>query len=162
LSIKRKYLLVTFFFLDRIKSLSLYEGFFMDLIPNNKLIDLTGKTAIVTGGSLGIGYGISYRLAEAGAQVIIANRNEEEGKKAVSEITEKGFKAQSIKADVSQEEDIKNLVKQTLSAFGSIDILINNAGIYPFSLLSEMTAEMFDKVIATNLRGVFLEEKLLI
>ncbi len=134
----------------------------MDLIPNNKLIDLTGKTAIVTGGSLGIGYGISYRLAEAGAQVIIANRNEEEGKKAVSEITEKGFKAQSIKADVSQEEDIKNLVKQTLSAFGSIDILINNAGIYPFSLLSEMTAEMFDKVIATNLRGVFLEEKLLI
>ena len=134
----------------------------MDLIPNNKLIDLTGKTAIVTGGSLGIGYGISYRLAEAGDQVIIANRNEEEGKKAVSEITEKGFKAQSIKADVSQEEDIKNLVKQTLSAFGSIDILINNAGIYPFSLLSEMTAEMFDKVIATNLRGVFLEEKLLI
>lgn len=131
----------------------------MDLIPNNKLIDLSGKTAIVTGGSLGIGYGISFRLAEAGAQVMIVNRNEEEGKKAASEINEKGFKVQSIKADVSQEEDIKNLVKQTISAFGSIDILVNNAGIYPLNLLSEMTAEMFDKVIAVNLRGVFLAVK---
>jgi len=131
----------------------------MNLTPHNKLIDLSGKTAIVTGGSLGIGYGISYRLAEAGAQVMIANRNDKEGEKAASELVEKGFKTRSVKADVSKEEDVKNLVNKTLSAFGSIDILVNNAGIYPFSLLSEMTTEMFDKVINVNLRGVFLTIK---
>jgi 2-deoxy-D-gluconate 3-dehydrogenase len=131
----------------------------MDILPNNKLLDLTGKSAIVTGGSLGIGYAISYRLAEAGANVMIANRNEEEGKRAVSELTEKGFKVQSIKADVSEEEEVKHMVSQTVTAFGSIDILVNNAGIYPNQLLSDMTAEMFDKVIAVNLRGVFLTVK---
>ncbi len=131
----------------------------MDLTPRNQLTDLTGKTAIVTGGSLGIGYGISYRLAEAGAQVMIANRNDEEGKKAVGELVAQGFKAQSVKADVSQEEDVKNLVGQTVAAFGSINILVNNAGIYPFSTLAEMTTDLFDKVIAVNLRGVFLTVK---
>jgi len=131
----------------------------MTITSHDTLLSLSGKTAIVTGGSLGIGYAISYRLAEAGANVMIANRNDDEGKKAASELVAKGWKAQSIKADVSNEEDVKQVVTQTVSAFGSIDILVNCAGIYPFSPLADMTSELFDKVIAVNLRGVFLTVK---
>ena len=128
----------------------------MELIPNNKLLNLSGKTAIVTGGSLGIGYGISFRLAEAGANVIIASRNLDEANEAVGEIVKQGFKAEAITADISKEEDVKNLVSKVVEKFGSIEILVNNAGVYPFAPLTELTSEMFDKTIAINLRGVFL------
>jgi len=131
----------------------------MDILPNNKLLDLSGKTAIVTGGSMGIGFGISNRLAEAGANVVIASRNFEEAQKAAGELVQKGYKAQAVKTDVSIEEDVKNLVNETVRIYGSVDILVNNAGIFPFSLLKDMTSEGFDKVVATNLRGVFLTVK---
>lgn len=131
----------------------------MNILPNNKLLDLSGKTAIVTGGSLGIGFGISSRLAEAGAKVIIAVRNLDEAKKAADELTQKGYKAFAVKADVSLEEEVKNLLAETIKQYGSVDILVNNAGIYPMNPLKDMTTEMFDKVIATNLRGVFLTVK---
>jgi 2-deoxy-D-gluconate 3-dehydrogenase len=128
----------------------------VNILPHNKLLDLTGKTAIVTGGSIGIGYGISYRLAEAGANVVIASRNLEEAQKAVDELTQGNFKAKAITADVSKEEDVRNLVNKTVELFGAIDILVNNAGIYPYASLKELTSETFDKTIAINLRGVFL------
>jgi 2-deoxy-D-gluconate 3-dehydrogenase len=128
----------------------------MEILSKDKLLDLSGKTAIVTGGSIGIGYGISYRLAEAGANVVIAGRNIEEAKKAVEELTQKGFKVNAVKTDVSLEEDVKNLVVETVKLFGSVEILVNNAGMFPFVPLSQLTSEVFDKVIATNLRGVFL------
>lgn len=128
----------------------------MKIIPNTELLKLSGKTAIVTGGSLGIGFAISNRLAEAGANVVVASRNLEESEQAVKEIADKGYIAFAVKADVTQEEDIKNLINKTIEKFGKIDILVNNAGIYPFMLLKDMTTEIFDKVIATNLRGVFL------
>ncbi|MEK9169359.1 MAG: SDR family NAD(P)-dependent oxidoreductase, partial [Patescibacteria group bacterium] len=122
-------------------------------------LDLKGKTAVVTGGSLGIGYGVSYRLAEAGANVVVTSRNIEEVNKAVEELKQKGFKAVGVKTDVSLEEDVKNLVIESIKSFGSVDILVNNAGIYPFVPLAQLTSEVFDKVIATNLRGVFLTTK---
>jgi len=128
----------------------------MEILSKDKLLDLSGKTAIVTGGSIGIGYGISYRLAEAGANIVIAGRNIDEAKKAVEELTQKGFKVKAVKTDVSLEEDVKNLVAETVKLFGSVDILVNNAGMFPFVPLSQLTSEVFDKVIATNLRGVFL------
>jgi 2-deoxy-D-gluconate 3-dehydrogenase len=128
----------------------------MEIISKDKLLDLSAKTAIVTGGSIGIGYGISYRLAEAGANVVIAGRNLEEAQKAVDELKQKGYKAVAVRTDVSIEEDVKNLVKEAVKIFGSVDILVNNAGMYPFFPLSKLTSEVFDKVIATNLRGVFL------
>ncbi|MDO8609607.1 MAG: SDR family NAD(P)-dependent oxidoreductase [bacterium] len=131
----------------------------MHLLSNNKLLDLTGKTAIVTGGAGGIGYGVVCRLAEAGANVVIANRNIEEAYKTVTELASKGFKVKAIKTDVSVETDVKNLVSETIKVYGSIDILVNNAGIYPFALLSQLTSELFDKVIATNLKSVFLTTK---
>lgn len=128
----------------------------MNIIPKDKLLDLSGKTAIVTGGSIGIGYGISYRLAEAGANVVITSKNIEEVNKAVDELKQKGFKASGIKTDVSQEEDVKNLIIETIRLYGGIDILVNNAGIFPFITVSQMKTEQFDQVIAVNLKGVFL------
>lgn len=125
----------------------------------NNLLNLQDKTAIVTGGALGIGYGISYRLAEAGANVVIANRTLEEGEKAVSILTQKGWKAKAIRTDVSLESDVKTLVEQTVSLFGSVDILVNNAGVYPSIPVSQMTLEDFDKVLSINLKGVFLTTK---
>lgn len=131
----------------------------MEILSKDKLLDLKGKTAIVTGGSLGIGYGISYRLAEAGANVVIASRNIDEAKNAVDELTQKGFKAFAIKTDVSKEDEVKNLVVESIKQFGAIDILVNNAGIFPYITVSQMKTEQFDQVIAINLRGVFLTTK---
>lgn len=131
----------------------------MEIISKDKLLNLSGKTAIVTGGSLGIGYGISYRLAEAGANIVITSRNIEEVNKAVEELKQKGFKVVGIKCDVALEEEVKNLVLESVKAFGSVEILVNNAGMFPFSPLATLTSELFDKVIATNLRGVFLTTK---
>lgn len=131
----------------------------MNLIPNNKLLDLSGKTIIVTGGTAGIGFGITSRVAEAGANVVVANRNVEEATKAIEELTQKGFKVKAVKADVSQEEEVKKLMNETVTLFGGVDILVNNAGIFPFALLSDLTSEQFDKVMGINLRGVFLTMK---
>lgn len=122
------------------------------------LLNLSGKVAIVTG-AVGIGYGIAYRLAEAGAQVVLASRDEAEGKESVKQLIDSGFKAQAIRCDVSIEEDVKSLVVQTVKAFGSIDILVNNAGIYPTIPVHQMTLEQFQKVISVNLEGVFLMTK---
>ena len=121
-----------------------------------ELLNLAGKTAIVTGGALGIGLGISYRLAQAGASVMIANRSEEDSKKAVEELTAKGLKVKSVKTDVSIEDNVKRMVDETVKAFGAIDILVNNAGIYPSIPVSQMTLEDFEEVLSVNLKGVFL------
>lgn len=128
----------------------------MDIKDSKSLLNLSGKTAIVTGGAMGIGLGISYRLAQAGANVMIANRTENDSNKAVEELTAKGFKVKSIKTDVAIEEDVKRMVDETIKAFGGIDILVNNAGIYPSTPVSQMTLEDFDKVLSVNLKGVFL------
>ena len=131
----------------------------MDLTPTSQLLSLKGKTAIVTGGALGIGYGITYRLAEAGANVVIANRTKEEADKVVAEMTGKGWSVKGITTDVSIEDNVKNMVSQTVAAFGGIDILVNNAGIYPSIPVSKMTLADFENVININLKGVFLTVK---
>ncbi len=120
------------------------------------MLNLSGKTAIVTGGAVGIGYGISLRLAEAGAKVVIANRTEAEGAKAATELSGKGWKAVAVRTDVSVEESVKQLVNETMKKYGSIDILVNNAGVYPGIPLRQMTLADFEKVISINLKGVFL------
>ena len=131
----------------------------MDLTPLNKLLDLTGKTAIVTGGALGIGRGITYRLAEAGANTVIANRTLEEAEKVAAELIAKGWKVKAIKTDVSVETDVKQLVDLSIQAFGGIDILVNNAGIFPSVPVHKMTLADFENVLIINLEGVFLTTK---
>lgn len=125
----------------------------------DELLNLEGKSAIVTGGAKGIGYGISYRLAEAGASVLIADMDEETAKATAQEFVAKGWTAEAIKTDVSNEEDIKSMVSTCQTKFGSVDILVNNAGIYPPNPVAQMTAEDFEKVMHVNLRSVFLATK---
>lgn len=131
----------------------------MNPIPFNKLLDLSGKVAIVTGGAMGIGLGIVRRLAEAGASIMIADLSDEDSNKAIADLTAKGFKVKAFKTDVSNEEDVKNLIVQTVADFGSVDILVNNAGIYPNIPISKMLFSDFDKILAVNLEGVFLTTK---
>ncbi|MBI3103445.1 SDR family oxidoreductase [Candidatus Daviesbacteria bacterium] len=127
-----------------------------DFISINQVINLSGKTAIVTGGALGIGFGIALRLAEAGANVVIADFKEAEAQKSVQNLNSKGWKAISAKVDVSNEDDVKSMVEACVSEFGGLDILVNNAGIYPSIPVSQMSLSDFDKVLSVNLKGVFL------
>ncbi len=129
------------------------------MVPVNKLLDLSGKTAIVTGGALGIGHGITYRLAEAGANVVIANRTLEEAVKVVTDLEASGYHAKAVRTDVSVEDDVKNMVAETVKAYGGIDVLVNNAGVYPSIPVHLMTLSDFDKVLSINLKGVFLTVK---
>lgn len=128
----------------------------MEIIAKDNLLNLSGKTAVVTGGAVGIGLGIVYRLAEAGANVVIADRSNEEGEKAAKELIQKGWKIKSIPTDISSEVEVNNLVEDTVKTFGSLDILVNNAGIYPNLPLAKMTLADFEKILAVNLKGAFL------
>ncbi len=120
-----------------------------------QLFDLTGKVAIVTGGAMGIGQGIAYRLAEAGAAVMITDVNLEAAEATVKQIRSKGGKAEAMKADASSVADAKRAVQETVRAFGRLDILVNNAGIYPFAPALEVTEALWDRVVDINLKGLF-------
>lgn len=121
-----------------------------------ELFDLSGKGAVVTGGAMGIGQGIAFRLAEAGAGVMIADINLEAANQTVQEIKSRGGKAQAVYADVRSAADAKKVAKATVEAFGSLDILVNNAGIYPLVPLLRVTEELWDRVLDVNLKGSFL------
>ena len=124
-----------------------------------QLLDLKGKAAIVTGGAKGIGGGIAYRLAEAGAQVLIADMDEEEAQNVVADLASKGWAAEAFTVDVSDEVGVQSMIETCKNKFGSVDILVNNAGIYPPAPISQLTEEQFNKVINVNLRSVFLTTK---
>jgi len=121
-----------------------------------QLFDLSGKGAVVTGGAMGIGQAIASRLAEAGASVMITDIDQKAAGQTVSQIKDRGGKAQAIRADVSSAADAKKVAQATIEAFGSLDILVNNAGIFPASPALQITEEMWDKVLNINLKGAFL------
>lgn len=123
-------------------------------------MDFAKKTVIVTGGSNGIGRGIAAGYASEGANVIIADVAEGEGRKTAEEICQRGGSGLYIRTDVREEKDIAHLLKMAMDETGRIDILINNAGISSFTPLSEQTAESWDNILNTNLRSVFLCSKL--
>lgn len=128
--------------------------------PIAKLLDLSGKTAIITGGALGIGYGIACRLGEAGAQVVIADANESAANDAVAKLREAGYSALSTVTDVASAAAVREAVDRAVTSFGSVDILINNAGIYPMVPVMNMTEEDLDRVLSVNLKGAFLMTKI--
>ncbi|WP_407267991.1 3-oxoacyl-[acyl-carrier-protein] reductase [Radiobacillus sp. PE A8.2] len=118
---------------------------------------LKGKTALVTGGSRGIGRAIAIELAKNGANVAINFAgNEVKAQEVVNEIEQIGVKAIKIKANVAEESEVKDMIKTVIEEYGSLDILVNNAGITRDNLLMRMKVEEFDEVIQTNLKGVFL------
>ncbi|HWB39198.1 MAG TPA: SDR family oxidoreductase [Candidatus Saccharimonadales bacterium] len=121
-----------------------------------ELLDLSNKTAIVTGGAVGIGFGISQRLAEAGANVMVADVSPQNLETARQNFTDPSLNIEYVQADVSKQTDVTKMVEQTLDCFGSIDILVNNAGIYPNILVMDMTLEDFDHVLSVNLKGAFM------
>lgn len=131
-----------------------------DLRPIEDLITLTGKTAIVTGGAMGIGIGIAYRLAEAGARVALADIDQEAAESAAKQLVADGFEAMPVTVDVSEEASVRRMVETVVDAYDAIDILVNNAGIFPNILVRNMTADDFRRVIDINLHGVFLCTKL--
>jgi len=116
---------------------------------------LENKVAIVTGGANGIGEAYSTGIASQGASVVIADIDEQRGKKIVDEIEKSGSKALFVQTDVSKKKDAEKMVKATVDRFGSIDILVNNAGILYTAPFEKTTEQMWDKLFAVNVKGVF-------
>src|SRR5271154_5423774 len=121
---------------------------------------LTNKVAIVTGASKGIGAGIAKALAADGAAVVVNYASSKEGAdKVVAEIAGKGGKAIAVQGDVSKQADISKLFEETKKAFGRLDVLVNNAGVYEFAALGTVTEESFHKMFNLNVLGLILSSQ---
>jgi 2-dehydro-3-deoxy-D-gluconate 5-dehydrogenase len=118
--------------------------------------DLTGKVAIVTGGNGGIGYGIARGLAAAGANIVIAARHPAKNAQATSALQELGVHALSVATDVQDEASVQAMAQAAVEAFDRVDILVNNAGINIRKAPQDYTLEEWQRVVHTNLTGVFL------
>src|SRR5689334_15627503 len=118
---------------------------------------LKDKVAVVTGASKGIGAGIAKALALEGAAVVVNYSSARaDADKVVSQIRGRGGKAVAIQADVSKAADVQRLFEQTKKAFGRLDVLVNNAGVYQFAPLGDFTEEQFRRLFDTNVLGVLL------
>jgi 3-oxoacyl-[acyl-carrier protein] reductase len=123
----------------------------------HKYMSVQDKVAIVTGAKHGIGKGIALALAEEGyAAVVVADIDEAGAQATAIEVEGMGVKALAVKCDVSLKADVEQLFQKTIDAFGKVDVLVNNAGIYPYKAVDVMTEEDWDKVMNVNLKSVFL------
>jgi gluconate 5-dehydrogenase len=121
-----------------------------------QLFDLTGRVVIVTGGSIGLGRQMANGLAEMGANLVLCARKQERCQQAAEELQQLGAKAIALACDVKNPVSIQEMVEATVSQFGRIDVLINNAGISWGAPVEDMRLEDWNKVIETNLTGTFL------
>jgi 3-oxoacyl-[acyl-carrier protein] reductase len=121
---------------------------------------LAGKVAVVTGASKGIGAGIAKGFAAEGASVVVNYASSKEGAdRVVAEITAKGGKAIAVQGDVAKAADVTRLFAETKKAFGRLDVLVNNAGVYKFSPLEEVNEEDFHRLFNTNVLGLLLSTR---
>ena len=122
--------------------------------------NLSGKVAIVTGASKGIGAGVAKSLAAAGAAVVVNYASSRDGaERVVADIKAKGGKAIAVKGDVAKAADVSHLFEETKKAFGRLDILVNNAGVYQFQPLNDITEDEFHRLFNTNVLGTILAAK---
>ena len=120
------------------------------------MTDLAGKVAIVTGGAQGIGEGISLTLARGGAAVVVADLNEARAREVAGHIETRGGKALAVGADVSSKASVRAMVDGTVARFGTVHILVNNAGVFHSADFEEISEEEWDRVMAVDLKGSFL------
>lgn len=126
------------------------------MLPGIKLFDLTGRSAIITGGSKGLGAAMAAGLASAGADVLLASRHLDEVRESAERIAaDYGHRALAVAADVTQADQVESMVRTALGEFGKIDILINNAGINIRGPIDELTFEQFQQVQEINVNGVW-------
>ncbi|MBV8620584.1 MAG: SDR family oxidoreductase [Curvibacter sp.] len=121
-----------------------------------QLFDLKGKTALVTGGSRGLGLQMAQALGEAGARIMLSSRKAEDLEEAAAELQAAGIDARWIAADCAREDDIRRLADQTLERLGDVDILVNNAGAAWGAPAEDHPVEAWDKVMNLNVRGYFI------
>ena len=127
------------------------------MLPGIKQFDLTGRAAIVTGGSKGLGEAMAAGLASAGADVLVTSRHADEAEAAASQIAaDFGRKAVGIKADVTDANDVDAMVQRAVAEFGKVDILVSNAGINIRGAIDELSYEEFQQVQQVNVNGVWL------
>lgn len=124
-------------------------------VPFDRLLSLKGRCAVVTGGSRGIGEAIVMRLAEAGASVVVTARGREGLEKVEAEVTATGGEVAGIQADAGNSDDAQRVIDFAVSRFGSVDILVNNAAVFPPRLSIEMTEAIWDETVNTDLKGPF-------
>ena len=122
-------------------------------------MSLQGKVALVTGGGRGIGRGIALQLARAGADVAIADLNETNAEAVAEEVRTIGRRALAVRADVTSWNDAQRMVARTVAELGGLDIAVNNAGVLNIAPVAELSEEAFDRVLAVNVKGVFLSCK---
>ncbi len=115
--------------------------------------DLRDKVVVITGGSSGIGFALAMEFGRLGAGIVISARNEQNLNEALQKIRAAGIKAMAVRADVSVEEDCRNLIEQTVSHFGSIDILVNNAGISMRAVFAKTDLSVLKRLMDTNFWG---------
>lgn len=126
-------------------------------LPGIKIFDMTGKVAIVTGGSKGLGLAMAAGMASAGAKIALVNRNAEQGEEAAEQLkTDYGVEAISIAANVTNEEQMNEMAKTVFDKWGRIDVLINSAGINIRGAIDELTSDEFNQVMDVNVNGTWL------
>lgn len=118
--------------------------------------DFSGKTALIVGGTSGIGLAAAEQFVQQGAAVVVAGRSSDNGEAAAGRLVELGGRAMFVRTDVRDEAQVKNLVDQTLSGFGRLDVVVNCAGVMNRIPLTELEQPDWDLILDTNLRGVYL------
>ena len=130
------------------------------ILPGIKLFDLTGKSAVITGGSRGLGYAMAAGLASAGCNLMLVNRNEVEGKAAAEQLKEDfGVHVFAFGADITNQQETESMAQAAVNTFGKIDVLINSAGINIRGAIDELSHDDFSKVMNVNVHGTWLSSR---
>lgn len=140
-------------------NITMLESYVKKARPMEEMFSVKGKTAIVTGGTSGLGFNIALRLLQGGANLVIAGSSEEKGAYTLPILEKQGFGDDRVifcKTNITKEEDVEFLIKRADEKFGSIDIFVNSAAIWSYAHIYDLPADEFRRVVDTNVSGAFL------